>query len=171
MQTSSEVTIKADIKKVWRIMFEEFERSQDWLSLVPKSEVMKGKAADGANVAGRICYLQNDADKLIADEKITKADPDNYYFEFVATTRNAPKAMPVKSNNVKIQLTEVQKGETHVSWISEPNVTALGKVGAPALKKGIKKGFDQLLDDLKVYAETDQVSDKKRKSNEKYGIK
>ena len=157
--------INAPIDKVWDIVYTQFDTAGEWMSAVPKSYAKKDELG-----AGRICEINYDPNKLSANETIESVDENNYSFVFNNVPVNQPRVFPVVDNRVRISLYKTAENTTKFIWESAPVLTKSGIILTPVLKKGLKKGFEQVAEDLKVYAETGKISEAKMKADQKYGI-
>ncbi len=154
MKVENHVRIQLPIDQVWQIIAVDFAHIQDWMSDVRKSEALTDvPGADNAPVAGRFCQLSDDPEGLCARETITRFDAASHQLEFVAVPVNAPALLPLTENRIEVSLVEIGPEETEVRWTAAPALKTHGYLMYPMLKLGLSRGFQDLLSQLKAFAE------------------
>lgn len=153
MKLTNKITIESSAAKVWEVLGRNFEKADEWMSTVPKSYAKQSEAVvEGAPVAGRICELTPKADGPIADETITFYDEGKYVMHVNVVPRNGK--LPVQQNNLIMTVTPLNSTQSEVSWSSDLELKTVGKLLYPVIKAGVKKSFDELLEELKHFVET-----------------
>lgn len=161
--------INANIDHVWHILAEDFANSARWMSGVLHSEAHQNGNMENTSCQGRVCVLDNKPGGLKAEENILTYDKTQYKLVFeVIPHKEKGIQLPVKKNTNTVVLNQINNDLTKVSWQCELDLKLIGKVLKPLLKLGFRKAFNDLLLDMKVFAETGQVSEKKRKFDEKH---
>ncbi|MBB3699385.1 SRPBCC family protein [Flammeovirga yaeyamensis] len=155
MKISKEIIIQKDRLAVWNIVAEEFHNAYEWMSIVPRSVEKQGEIKDGAAVHGRVCDLSNKKeDGPQANEIITYYNKDNFHFEFDVTPINTSSVLPIKRNHVSVRLESINNDKTLLHWDADAKIITFGNLLSPILKVGLGKSFEEVLEELKYYAET-----------------
>ena len=150
---------------------EDFANAYKWMSGVVHSYETPGDKLEDAPLAGRVCNLDNKKDPFHAVEKILRFDRDRHVLEIeVIPVKKSGPGIPIIKNHVTLTLRSNPDGSTQVYWHCDLELKLLGKLLYPLLKLGLNKSFDGILNDLKVYLETGQVSVSKQKFDEKHGL-
>ena len=166
MKVRNSIIIDSNIEEVWRILAVEFDRAGDWMSFVPNSYAIEtGYMAEEAPMVGRVCEFTPEATGARADERITTFDPENKLLVFEVVPIDAP--MPVHKNTISVKLFDLGHNETEVQWDSDLDLKSLGYVMYPMVKVMVKKTFNKILEELKVYTETGEPHPRKLKATEK----
>lgn len=146
--------IHVPIADLWRLVADDFTGIQHWassvVSAVPLTDV---ESSEDAPVAGRFCAFTPDPDGFGAREVITSYDRADYHLEFDFEPVNAPRALPVRKNQVHIDLRPVDAGTTELRWTATPELKAHGYALYPLLKVGLTRAFKGLVQELKDHAE------------------
>ncbi|WDE05447.1 SRPBCC family protein [Thalassomonas viridans] len=171
MKISRTVTIKKPVNQVWQVAAEDFANAYKWMTGVVHSYENSAPKKTDSPVAGRICNLENKKeDPFHAVENILRFDGNRHILEFeIFPVKKSGPGIPIIKNHVVLSLSANQDGSTQVYWNCNVELKLLGKLLYPLLKLGLNKGFDGVLNDLKVYLETGRVSAKKQKFDEKIG--
>lgn len=163
MKTVRKIEINKPVEDVWQVLAVDFDKIGDWSSLVPKSVASNnGELAEGAHCTGRVCDLSNKPNGPQAIEDITYFDGKSHTLKFDIIPINSN--LPVVKNKVTAKLNEKANGKTEVIWNSDLTLSTVGKVLQPAIKLGVKKGFDQLLEEMKYYLENGEAHPRKIKA-------
>lgn len=158
MQVTTAIEIARPIDEVWSLVADRFTEIQSWAASVIVSRPLEEAPATDAPMAGRFCQFTDDPNGFSARETITGYDRDNYRLDFEVVPVNAPKALPLKKNNVTITLRQVSPSQTEVRWTAVAELKAHGYLLYPMLKIGVTKQFHGLLEELKAYAEASDAS-------------
>ncbi len=161
MDVRKSITINKPINEVWNLLAENFDKAQDWMSAIPRSDRKhSGNAADNAPMIGRICELSTRPNGPIADETITLFDREKYRLGINVIPRNGK--IPVEQNNAIYQLKALGDNETSVEMTSDIQLKTAGKVLYPVLKAGVGKSFAEQLEELKYYLENGKPHPRKK---------
>ncbi|WP_281559114.1 SRPBCC family protein [Thalassomonas sp. RHCl1] len=170
MKLNRTVIINKPVNKVWQVAAEDFANAYKWMTGVVHSYETPAAKQAGDALPGRICYLENKENPFHAVENILSFDADNHRLEFeIFPVKTSGGDIPIIKNHVVMQFKSTPDGGTQVFWDCNVELKLLGKILYPLLKLGLNKGFDGILNDLKVYVETGQVSAKKKKFDKKIG--
>ncbi len=149
---SVQIDLPAD--DVWTIIGPEFDEAYKWMGPVKHSySITEDGAHDDAPMSGRVCELSNKKGGLQAHELITYYSDQARTLTMIVTPQNNS-LIPVKYNEVSIQVMPVSDERCEVIWASTPKLKPMGKVLAPLLFMGFNKAFGDLLRQLKIYAES-----------------
>ena len=160
MKLVKSTIINQPVDTIWTIAAENFSQAGQWMSGVVHTQ---------STEQGRVCQIQNKPDGLTAVENITRFDRDNHVlqFEVFPKAKKGP-GLPVVKNTITVTL-EPQGNQTKVIWHSKVELKLLGKLLSPLLRLGLGKFFTDVLDDLKVFAETGAPSERKLAFHKKVG--
>ena len=168
MRTENKIIIKKPVQEVWSVLGDNFEKAGEWMAIVNNSYSLPGEPEfEEASVQGRTCEFGSGPEGFKAKEFITQYDPKNYRLGIKVIPINAPKALPLKENEVDIRLLPKGSDETEVIWVTNPIMNLAGKMLSPLLKVGIQKSFGEILEELKVYVETGKPHKRKIRKMEK----
>jgi len=154
-----QIVINAPLEAVWHVLVERFEHIAEWASGVPGSSVADVAGADGAPVGGRVCESSWRGFDDVT-ETIVEFGEDPYFFTYVAS--GTPAWMGVAGNTWHVEA--VDEDTTLVYF--EPSIEPAGRVGrvvVPLFIQFAGQMANDTLDDLKVFVETGQPSERKRK--------
>ncbi|QFR39480.1 SRPBCC family protein [Candidatus Gracilibacteria bacterium 28_42_T64] len=165
MKVSIKVLINSPIGDVWKVLADDFDKAGDWMSPVPKShKIQEGKSASGSPMVGRICeFTSKGAQGLLANEKITFYDGDKHLMTVEIVPKNGPGLLPIVKNTLDISAISVGDDQTEVIWTANPQLKPHGYVLYPLLILGFKKGFGDILEELKYFVETGKPHPRKLK--------
>ena len=168
MKLDLSIEIKANIEQVWNVVAVDFANSSKWMTGVFHSTAHENGYVKNVPCQGRICVLDNKSGGLKAEENILTFNNETYTLGFeVVPIKEKGLQLPIRKNTVTIKLIEVSDNCTLVSWQCNVELKIVGLLLAPLLNLGLRKAFSDLLNDLKHYCETGQISEKKRKFNAK----
>lgn len=170
MKIYREIIIESSIAKVWSLSADQFDSAYTWMTGVVHSSSIQSNIDTSAPIAGRVCTLEAGDNPLHALENVTTYDKANHHFEFeVIPKKKGGTGLPVLKNQVTMKLEAIGPDKTLVKWQSNVALKPIGYVLYPLLKLGLSKAFSRLLNDMKHYLETGEVSQSKRKEISKLG--
>lgn len=168
MKLDLNIKINTNIQHVWEVAAVDFANSAKWMTGVFHSSAHQNGGIENLHCQGRICVLDNKSGGLKAEENILTFNDETYTLGFeVLPIKEKGLQLPINKNTVTMNLKEINDNCTLVTWQCDVELKFVGLMLAPLLKLGLRKAFSDLLNDLKVYCETGQVSEKKRKFNAK----
>ena len=162
-----DTTIDLTVEELWRILSDGFSDVGSWASLVnwskPNPEAID--TLDGAPTGGRICDVPGFG---LTDERIIRFDVESHTIGYGVIAEKIPGFV---SNVQNIwSLREAGPEATRVSLNLTADVRGIrGIVMGPMMKSRFGKAIDRSIEDLRVYAETGDVSDHKRRRQDKIG--
>ncbi|PWJ34205.1 SRPBCC family protein [Sediminitomix flava] len=170
MKITKSIKIKASIEKVWQVWAVEFDKAGDWMSQVVHAvEKKEGQLALGSPMIGRVCTFSDKENAPYAEEDIKLFDKENYRLNIQVVPYNLP--APVVQNLLKSKLNKVSEEETEIVFEANIEIKTVGYFLYPILKGGLSKGLDEILEELKYYAEKGIVHPRKLKKLEKRSVK
>jgi len=160
-------TIDATVEELWKILSGGFNDVGTWASGVnwSKPNPQATEVLDGAPTGGRICDVPGFGR---TDERIIRFDVESHTIGYNATSEKMPGFV---SNLQNIwNLREAGPEAARVSSNLTADVRGIrGVVMGPMMKSRFGKAIDRFIEDLRVYAETGEVSEHKRRRQEKLG--
>ncbi len=157
MQLKNTVAVNADADRLWSIVAHDFDKVGEWSSAVASSGPNPdAPTPDGALVGGRVCDVPGFGD---LKETFTAYDESRKQFTFRVT--GMPSFITLAQNTVAVRPTGNNKSEVSLNIQMETN--AIGKVMGPMFKVKLRNTINLFLEELKVYAESGQISKKKQK--------
>jgi len=152
MNAKRQISIDAPAGQLWRILAEDYDKVGEWATVVqestPNPDVPEGE--------GRVCTTTFGDNK----ETITHLDEQEQSFTYAVDFAKSPFFLKGINNTWTVE----PKGNDRslVSMSADVELIAVfGQLIGPLLKRRMLKGFDALLEELKVYAETGQVHPRK----------
>ena len=167
IEVKRETTIDATVEVLWQILSDGFTDVGTWASLVnwSKPNPQATEVLDGAPTGGRLCDVPGFGR---TDERIIRFDVESHTIGYNVTAEKIPGFV----NNVQNvwNLREAGPEAARVSINLTADVRGIrGVVMGPMMKSRFGKAVDRSIEDLRVYAETGEVSEHKRRRQEKLG--
>ena len=154
MKIIKSVRIDKPSADVWQVVGEEFDQAYVWMSFVKHSFAIDNpKMPSTSPMGGRVCRFGETENSAYAEEEIINYDPVSRTISFIVYPKNTPALLPVRSNEVSIQVKSINPNQCEVIWTSSPDIKALGLILSPLLKFGLGKSFQIILKELKAYSE------------------
>lgn len=154
MKIIKRVRIDKSSAEVWKVVGEEFDQAYLWMSFVKHSFALDNKNAPSFSpVGGRVCRFGDDEKSAYAEEEITAFDPVSRTLTFNVYPKNTPAILPVRSNEVTIQVVSLGENQSEVIWTAIPDIKLWAILFTPLLKLAFGKGFKDVLKELKDYCE------------------
>ena len=160
MKIFKEVSINVPSEKVWAIVGQNFAKIGEWDGTVSSSRINNDfPKVNGSPYGGRICETSFGT----INEKFTIYDEHKMTFSFEGDIKS-----PVFSH-VLNTVTVIPVNPTKSRITASPNValTFFGKVMSPLFKAGLGSALKKGLEDLKYYAENDEISPRKMAAKNK----
>jgi hypothetical protein len=158
-------TINASAERIWEILSDEFTDVGSWASAVDHSEAhTKAPAPAGASTGGRTCEVPGFG---FTDERFTRFDEANKTLSFSIDAEKIPDFFKNMESTWKVVSTGPNTSKVTTKIAGEATGVR-GALVSPIMKRKFSGLLDQGYKDLKVYAETGQVSDAKRKAQAKH---
>ena len=135
-------------------MAHDFEKADTWMAAVPKSyHKTDGTKIADAPMIGRVCEFTTKSNGLFADETILAYDEANQSMTVEVVPKNTPKVFPIQKNIVIMSVNSLGQNQSEVVWVSKPILKRYTGFLSPVLKMGLGKGFGEILEELKYFAE------------------
>lgn len=164
MEIARHITIQASPDHVWDLLANRFHAVGDWASIINHSEALNLQSG-GTGVADRLC----DTPDGVFKEQVTRFDEARRTFSYLVY-----QGLPgfVREGGNTWQVRDLGRGKTEVSMRMrfELNPVADLLMGW-MLKRQMSKAADGVAEDLRIYAETGRVSERKRAARAKYDAK
>ena len=158
-------TINASADRIWEILSDGFADIGTWASAVDHSEAhTKAAAPAGATAGGRTCEVPGFG---FTDERFTHYDEANKTFSFSVEAEKIPGFFKNMASTWKVVATGPETSRVTTKIAGEAT-GLMGALVSPMMKRKFSGLLDQGYEDLRVYAETGQVSDAKRKAQAKH---
>lgn len=164
MEIERSIIITAPASRVWDIVADRFHEVGTWASMIDTSKELALNTG-GAGVADRLCNTPQG----IFQEKVVNFDEERQTFSYVAY-----EGLPgfVKEGGNTWWVEAVDDGHTQVRFRMKFDLNPIADVLMGwMLKRQMGRLADDVADDLKVYAETGLVSERKRVAQSKYAKK
>ncbi len=163
---SERFDVSAD--RLWHILADEFDRVGDWARAVDSSAPNLDVAApDGADIGGRVCQAPGFG---AINETFTAFDPTARSYAFKATASKIPGFVRNITNHTRVISRGSDAAEVEVTITADTDGLR-GTLIKPLMARQFSGTIDGLLEDLRSYAETGQVSAAKRKALAKAGTR
>jgi hypothetical protein len=167
IEVKREATIGVAVEELWQVVSGGFTDVEAWASLVnwSKPNPQAIEMLDGAPAGGRICDVPGFGR---TDERIIRFDVESHTIGYGVIADKIPSFV---SNVQNIwNLREAGPETTHVSLHLTADVRGIrGAAMGPMMKSRFGKAIDRSIEDLRVYAETGDVSEHKRRRQDKLG--
>ncbi len=167
IEVTRETTIDVTVEELWQILSGGFTDVGTWASLVnwSKPNPQATEVLDGAPTGGRICDVPGFGR---TDERIVRFDVESHTIGYSVTAEKIPGFVSPLQNIWNLR--EAGPGAPRATM----NLTAHGRgirgvVMGPMMKSRFGKAVDRSIEELRVYAETGEASEHKRRRQEKLG--
>lgn len=164
MEIERTVTLNAPSEQVWDLLARRFHAVGEWASVINASSALSTRNGP-TKVADRVC----DTPDGIFKEQMTRFDEDRRTFSYLAY-EGLPGFVRQGGNTWSVRELGSGRSEVHMHMKFDLNPIADVLMGW-MMKRQMAKAADSVLDDLKVYAETGKVSERKRNALAKYHAK
>ena len=162
------VTVSVSADDLWRIVGPGFAEAGKWSTAVDHSVGHGEGKFDGATCDTRSCDLSARGFSSV-NERITEYDQENKTLAF-----DIFEGMPgfVTYTNNRTVITDLGQGRCKAELqIAMHMKLQMGTLLGGILKKNLSHLIDSALDDLKVFAETGEPSDRKKRRTAKLAVK
>jgi len=160
MKFSRELTVNASAEKVWDIYGRDFANVGKWATAVSSSVANNELAkVNHSPVGGRTC--ETSFGKI--SEEFTAYDDDKKTFSFKGVFDSKMFDSVINSS----EIISINENTALVKVTPDIKLSFLGSLMSPMIKWQLGKAVDQILDDLKYYAENGKPSPAKLASQQK----
>jgi len=154
MKFSEDIIINAPAEKVWDILAHKFTEVGIWARSIPKSVVNNdAQIVNGSPVGGRLC----DTSIGKISEEFTAYDEEGMTFSFKGVITSIMLRGVISTNAV----VAIDANTSKVTVTPEVDLKILGILMYPLIKMNLSKTIDEVLADLKYFAENDRPSPEK----------
>lgn len=160
MNFSKQITVNVPANKVWDITGHDFANIGEWATAVSHSEAIdKLPSVNNSPVGGRLC----DTTLGQVSEEFTSYDEAKKTFSF----KGVFDSVMFKSIVNTTKVTKIDDNTSEVKISPAIELSMLGTIMSPMIKMKLNKTIDELLNDLKYYAEHGKPSPTKIASQQK----
>ncbi len=154
--------INASAEDLWRILGEEFTEVGRWASAIDSSAALPGGAEADPDrpAAGRTCHIGGFGD---TEERLVLFDRRNRRLAYTATASRIPSFVHDLRNEWNVAPADGTRSRV-TAHITAEATGVLGALMAPFLRRKLGSTLRLSLEDLRIYAESGQVSEARRES-------
>lgn len=161
MEIARTITINAPADHVWDLLANRFHHVGQWASIINESKALATTTGQ-AGVADRVC----DTPDGVFKEQMTAFDEERRTFSYLAY-EGLPGFVREGGNNWGVR--DLGNGKTEVNMRMRFDLNPVANVLMGwMLKRQMSKAGEGVLDDLKVFAETGKVSERKLAAQAKH---
>jgi hypothetical protein len=161
MEISKNAIVNVSADRLWSILADDFDNIGEWASGVdssgPKTDA---PVPEGASVGGRICQVPGLG---AVNEAFTSFDPVERSYAFEATASNIPSFVRNLTNHTVVKSLGPEQSEVQLK-ITADTEGVEGAQAEPELTRQFSQTIDGFLEDLKIFAESGQISSQKTKA-------
>lgn len=152
MKLKHHITINESAEKVWKILALDFDTASEWMASVPTSTLLdNGYASEGAPMEGRTCQFGVADDSPKVEERFTYFN--NAEKRFNLLVKPITGKLPIVQNHAGVEVVAVSNTQSKVLWNSTIELTTTGKIMKPILRLGLNRNLNEILEELKYFAE------------------
>ena len=138
------------------------------MSSIPNSHGKDfGKKFPGAHSSGRVCELNSDPKGIKAEELFLAYDEENKSCTIKIEFANTSVFFPIQYNVLNFSLREIAEHKTEVNWIVDSHLKPFAHLLYPIIRLGFGFFVQQILEELKYFAENGKPHPRKTKAVEK----
>jgi hypothetical protein len=158
------VNVSAD--RLWSILADDFDKIGEWARGVDSSGPNTDAAVpDGASVGGRVCQAPGFG---AINETFTSFDPEQRSFAFEATASKIPSFVRNLTNHTSVKSLGPDQSEVQLRLTAD-TLGVRGALVKPVMNRKFSQAIDVVIEDLKIFAESGQISGEKTKALAKAG--
>lgn len=166
IEISKNATINVSADRLWSILADDFDKIGEWARGVDSSGPNTDAAVpEGASVGGRVCQVPGFGD---INETFTSFDPVEHSYAFKATASKIPSFVRNLTNHTLVKPLGPEQSEVQLRITAD----APGLRGAlikPVMTRKFSRAIDDVIEDLKIFAESGKISSEKSKALAKAG--
>jgi hypothetical protein len=168
MKIKKSIIINKSADHVWKVFAHDFNNAGKWMSAVPHSyEEQIGQQFESCHSKGRICELDGRPDGLKAVESFLAYDEVNKTCTVDIELENGPALIPINGNVVDFILKEINEDCCEITWVISPKLKDFAYLIYPLVKFGVGVFVQQIIEELKYFAETGEPHPRKIKALKK----
>ena len=158
MKFSKDIIINASAEKVWDILGHKFADVGQWARSVSKSVVNNNaQKVNNSPVGGRLC----DTSIGNISEEFTAYDEEKMTFSFKGVITSKVFTNVISTNTVSA----INDNTSKVTVTPNVDLTWIGVIMSPLIRLNLSKTLNEVLKDLKYFAENDKPSPQKLASH------
>ena len=161
MEVRKSATVNVNADRLWSILGDDFDKVGEWARGVDSSAPNTDAAIpEGASVGGRVCEAPGFG---TINETFTSFDPTERSYAFEATASKIPSFVRNLTNHTLVKPLGPERSEVQLKITADtPGIR--GALVKPMMTRKFSRGLDEILEDLKIFAETGQISSQKSKA-------
>lgn len=160
----TEVNVSAD--RLWSILADDFDKVGDWSRAVDSSgPVASGEIPEGSAMSGRVCEAPGFG---AIDESFVAFDAEQRTYAFTATASKIPSFVRNITNHTSVKALGANRSEVQMTVTADLDGVR-GALVKPMMARKFGGTLGGLMEDITVYAESGNISDKKTKALAKAG--
>ena len=158
MEVTKNAIINVSADRLWSILGDDFDKVGEWARGVDSSGPNTDAAVpEGANVGGRVCQAPGFG---AIKETFTSFDPVEHSYAFEATASKIPSFVRNLTNHTVVKSLGPEQSEVQLRITADtPGVR--GALVKAMMTRKFSRGLDEILEDLKIFAESGQISSEK----------
>ena len=166
IEVKKTATINVSADRLWSIVADDFDKVGTWARGVDSSGPhVEAAIPEGASVGGRVCEVPGFGS---IDETFTSFDPTERSYAFAANASKIPKFVRNLTNHTKVTPLGPEQSRVDLK-ITADTEGIRGALIKPVMTRKFNTAIDDVLVDLKIYAETGEISSEKSKALAKAG--
>ncbi|PCI90160.1 hypothetical protein COB18_01850 [Candidatus Kaiserbacteria bacterium] len=154
MKFSKEITINAPAEKVWDILAHKFTEVGSWARSIPHSVVNnEAQKVNNSPVGGRVCETSIGH----ISEEFIDYNEEGMTFSFKGVITSIMFSNVISTNTVEV----IDENTSKVTVTPSIDLKVLGLLMYPLIRMSLSKTINEVLIDLKYFAENDRPSPEK----------
>lgn len=166
ISVSKQTTINVGADRLWSILADDFDKVGNWARAVQSSVAdYNVQPPLGANVGGRVCQTPGFG---AINETFTSFDAERRSYAFRASADKIPSFVRNITNHTSVKAAGPDRSEVTIEVTADTHGLR-GAMVKPMMTRKFGTTIDELLEDLRAFAESGQVSGGKTKALAKAG--
>ena len=166
IEVKKTATINVSADRLWSILADDFDKIGTWARGVDSSGPhVEAAIPEGASVGGRVCQVPGFG---AIDETFTSFDPTERSYAFAANASKIPNFVRNLTNHTKVTPLGPEQSRVDLK-ITADTEGIRGALIKPVMSRKFNTAIDDVLVDLRIYAETGEISSEKSKALAKAG--
>ncbi|MEM7113499.1 MAG: SRPBCC family protein [Chloroflexota bacterium] len=154
MEVIRQLNVNAPATRLWEILAENYDRVGEWTS-----EITQSASNPDLNVGeGRVCTTPGFGD---VKETITAYDEKRRQFSYAAEISSFPFFVKDVGNSWRVEEKGINRAVVHMH-MNAKLLPIFAQLMGPVMKRQMGKAADVILEELKYYAETDEIHPRKQ---------
>jgi hypothetical protein len=158
MEVTKNATVNVSADRLWSILGDDFDKVGEWARGVDSSGPNNDAVVpEGASVGGRVCQAPGFG---AIKETFTSFDPVERSYAFEATASKIPSFVRNLTNHTLVKSLGPEQSEVQLR-ITADTPGFRGALVKPMMTRKFSRGLDEILEDLKIFAESGRISSEK----------